>query len=118
MKSTLALLALAQGIAGHVIRQPDDACKATGKAVYVLTNDDANSVVALPIQADGTLGAGTVTPSGGKGLSSLSGMTNQSAGPDSLASQSALTVAGGVSFPLVYPNMIDSCLTINSTCSQ
>ncbi|KAI0891517.1 hypothetical protein F4806DRAFT_304918 [Annulohypoxylon nitens] len=98
MKSTLALLALAQGIAGHVIRQPDDACKATGKAVYVLTNDDANSVVALPIQADGTLGAGTVTPSGGKGLSSISGMTNQSAGPDSLVSQSALTVAGGYVF--------------------
>ncbi|KAI0009734.1 hypothetical protein F4779DRAFT_617375 [Xylariaceae sp. FL0662B] len=97
MNSTVALLALAQGITGHVIRQPD-ACKATGKAVYVLTNDEANSVVALPIKADGTLGAGTVTPSGGNGLSTIDGMTNQSAGPDSLVGQSALTVAGGYVF--------------------
>ncbi|KAI1207734.1 uncharacterized protein F4807DRAFT_462534 [Annulohypoxylon truncatum] len=97
MKSTIALLALAQGIAGHVIRQPDD-CKSTGKAVYLITNDQVNSVVALPIKADGTLGVGTVTPSGGNGASSINGMTNQTAGPDSLASQSALTVAGGYVF--------------------
>ncbi|KAI1451723.1 hypothetical protein F4805DRAFT_450351 [Annulohypoxylon moriforme] len=94
MKSTVALLALAQGIAGHVIRQPADDCKATGKAVYIITNDQANAIVALPIQADGTLGAGTVTPSGGNGLAAIDGATNQPAGPDSLASQSALTVAG------------------------
>ncbi|KAI0886970.1 uncharacterized protein GGS22DRAFT_187050 [Annulohypoxylon maeteangense] len=97
MKSTIALLALAQGIAGHVVRQAED-CKTTGKAVYLITNDEANAIVAMPIKSDGTLGAGTVTPAGGKGSSSIDGMTNQPAGPDALLSQSALTVAGGYVF--------------------
>ncbi|KAI2462976.1 hypothetical protein F4781DRAFT_426738 [Annulohypoxylon bovei var. microspora] len=96
MKSNIALLALAQGIAGHVMRQND--CKTTGKAVYLITNNVANAIVAMPIKADGTLAAGTVTPSGGNGSSTIDGSTNQPAGPDSLASQSALTVAGNYLF--------------------
>lgn len=103
MKSIILTgLLLANGIAGHVIRrhsqQFDLACQVTGKAVYLLTNDAENSVVALPINEDGTLAAGTVTPSGGKGSNSIDGTTMGPAQPDALVSQSALTIAGSVSF--------------------
>ncbi|OTB02084.1 hypothetical protein M426DRAFT_265184 [Hypoxylon sp. CI-4A] len=100
MKNVLGLLALTQGIAGHAINRhlssypTDAACKATGKALYILDNEATNSVVAVPINADGTLNAGTATPAGGNGAASINGMTNQPAGPDSLLSQSSLTIAG------------------------
>ena len=68
-----------------------------GKAVYLITNDADNAVVALPVAADGTLSKGSVTPTGGKGANSIDAMTNQPAGPDALASQGSLTVAGQVS---------------------
>ncbi|KAI1370560.1 hypothetical protein F4677DRAFT_350502 [Hypoxylon crocopeplum] len=98
--NVLAVLMLAEGIAGHAIKrhQPASDCKATGKAVYLLTNDAVNSVVALPIKDDGTLTAGTVTPSGGKGSNSIDGATMKPAGPDALVSQSALTIAGNYVF--------------------
>ncbi|KFZ00315.1 hypothetical protein V500_01098 [Pseudogymnoascus sp. VKM F-4518 (FW-2643)] len=38
---------------------------AVGKAIYFLTNDQANGVVAIPIGADSTLSQGTVTGTGG-----------------------------------------------------
>ncbi|KAI1773275.1 hypothetical protein F4818DRAFT_122454 [Hypoxylon cercidicola] len=99
MKTTIpAILLLAQGTVGHVIqrhyRQSDSACQATGKAVYLLTNDANNAVVALPISEDGTLAVGTVTPSSGKGSNSVDGATMKPAQPDALVSQSALTIAG------------------------
>ncbi|KAH9895355.1 hypothetical protein F4778DRAFT_746424 [Xylariomycetidae sp. FL2044] len=91
---------LVGGIAGHAIRSSSSAqqppnldCKATGRAVYLLTNDEVNSVVALPINSDGTLSPGTVTPSGGNGSSSISGTTMEPAGPDALVSQSSLAIA-------------------------
>lgn len=97
---------LAEGIAGHAIQRTADTqdqknadpegCKPTGKAVYLITNDAQNSVVALPISADGTLEKGTITPSGGKGSNSLDAQ-KQPAAPDALVSQSALTIAGNVS---------------------
>ena len=67
------------------------------KAIYFLTNDQNNSVVALPIAADGTLTQGTVTPTGGEGGNSIDGATGQPAAPDALVGQSALTIAGHVS---------------------
>ncbi|KAI1103012.1 hypothetical protein F4804DRAFT_311287 [Jackrogersella minutella] len=101
--SILALFMLAQVIYGHAIkRQPvsqeSDACKATGKVVYLLTNNEVNSVIALPIQADGTLASGTITPSGGNGSTTIDGTTMQPAGPDAIVSQSALTIAGDYIF--------------------
>jgi hypothetical protein len=69
-----------------------------GKAVYFLTNDAENAVVALPIGKDGMVSAGTVTKTGGKGSNAINGMTMQAAMPDPLVAQSSLTVVGNVSF--------------------
>ncbi|KAI4174643.1 MAG: hypothetical protein LQ343_002216 [Gyalolechia ehrenbergii] len=63
------------------------------KAIYFLTNDPAgNSIVALNVGPDGLLSDGSITPTGGKGASSIDGATNQPAAPDALSSQSALKV--------------------------
>lgn len=68
-----------------------------GKAVYFLTNEAENAVVALPIGKDGKLSNGTITKTGGAGSIAVDGATNQPAIPDALISQSALVVAGNVS---------------------
>ncbi|KAH7070058.1 hypothetical protein FB567DRAFT_539749 [Paraphoma chrysanthemicola] len=70
------------------------AVMAVGKAVYFLTNDKENAVVALPIGADGTLSNGTVTNTGGAGSIAIDGATMQPGVPDALVGQSSLTVAG------------------------
>jgi hypothetical protein len=67
------------------------------KAAYFISNNAQNSVVALKINSDGTLCDGSITPTGGAGESGISGATNMPAGPDSLFSQSPLTIAGNVS---------------------
>jgi hypothetical protein len=68
-----------------------------GKAIYFLTNDAENAVVAVPIGKDGMLSKGTVVKTGGAGSNSLDAM-GQPAVPDALVGQSALTVVGNVSF--------------------
>lgn len=82
---------------------PQGANKAvkTGKAIYLLTNDGENAVVALPIGADGKLSAGKLAKTGGAGSTSVDA-NGKPAGPDALASQSALTVVGNVSFFLAF----------------
>ncbi|EGR52866.1 uncharacterized protein TRIREDRAFT_54426 [Trichoderma reesei QM6a] len=67
-----------------------------GKAIYTITNEKQNSVIALPIGSDGLLYQGTSTPTGGSGSNALtaSGKTTAPAAPDALVSQSALTVVG------------------------
>lgn len=72
---------------------------ANGKAIYMLSNQASNSVVAVPIAGDGTLNeaGGSSTDTGGSGANGVDGSTNQPAAPDPLFSQSALTVAGNVS---------------------
>lgn len=72
------------------------------KAVYFLTNDAKNSVVALKVNADGTLSDGSITLTGGSGASGINGMTNAAAGPDSLFSQSALKADGNVGLLAAY----------------
>ena len=67
----------------------------TGKAIYFITNDEANGVVALPIANDGTLSQGTVTKTGGAGSVAVNA-DGQPATPDALVGQSALTMAGNV----------------------
>lgn len=66
------------------------------KAVYFLTNNAQNAVVALPVGCDGTLSRGSVTATGGNGANSINMNTNLPAAPDALISQSALTVSGQV----------------------
>ena len=69
---------------------------AVGKAIYFITNEAENAVVALPIGADGMLSKGTVVKTGGAGANTLNAM-GQPAAPDGLVGQSALTVVGKVS---------------------
>ena len=82
---------------------PGSGCADTGKAVYLMTNDDENSVVALTVMPDGTLKKGSVTSTGGKGSISLDGMTGEPAATDGLVSQGSLTVAGQVSLSSLQP---------------
>lgn len=76
---------------------------ANGKAIYMLSNHASNSVVAVPLSDDGSLNeaGGSSTNTGGAGANGVDGSTNQPAAPDPLFSQSALTVAGNVSQPLL-----------------
>lgn len=67
-----------------------------GKAIYFLTNEAENAVVALPIGKNGMLSKGSVTMTGGAGSNSIDGMTMEVAMADPLISQSALTIAGNV----------------------
>ncbi|KAL7937750.1 hypothetical protein V8C35DRAFT_293461 [Trichoderma chlorosporum] len=71
-----------------------------GRAFYSITNEAQNSVIALPIGSNGLLSQGTSTPTGGAGGNTvnISGNKKTLAGPDALASQSALTVAGNFLF--------------------
>ncbi|KAJ8128505.1 hypothetical protein O1611_g5126 [Lasiodiplodia mahajangana] len=91
---------LAQGIAGGVVSrtQPnlknDDACAETGTALYFISNDTPNTIIALPIGEDGTLSKGTITPAGGNGSVSFHGEVGVPAKPDTLISQSAVAIAG------------------------
>ncbi|KAK8085903.1 hypothetical protein PG994_000877 [Apiospora phragmitis] len=77
-------------------------CKANlvaPRAIYTISNDQQNAVVAMPVQADGMVGkATTSTATGGIGANGIDGSTNQPSAPDALFSQSALTVAGKMLF--------------------
>jgi hypothetical protein len=67
------------------------------KAIYFLTDDTSNSVVALPVASDGTLSTGALTATGGQGAVGINGALNAPQDPDPLYSQSALTRVGNVS---------------------
>jgi hypothetical protein len=71
--------------------------EASSNAIYFLTNDESNAVVAVPIGNDGRLSGGSVTATGGAGSNSIDGATNDPAVPDPLIGQAALAVAGQVS---------------------
>jgi hypothetical protein len=92
----LYLLSLALGGEGGPIKARNARNSvATGKAIYFITNNDVNAVVALPIANDGTLSQGTVTETGGAGSVAVNA-DGQPATPDALVSQSALTVVDKV----------------------
>ncbi|KAI9806641.1 MAG: hypothetical protein M1825_006098 [Sarcosagium campestre] len=71
-----------------------EAASGNARAVYLLSNNDQNSVVAINVRQDGTLGSGRMTATGGKGGVLIDGMTKKPATTDALASQSALAIAG------------------------
>lgn len=89
----IPVLALLQSTSGHPARC---SAAAPGKALYLITNDQINKVVALRIGSDGSLSQGTSTATGGSGSNSIDGSTQQPAAPDALVSQGSLTVAGNV----------------------
>ena len=72
----------------------------TAKALYFITNDAVNSIVALPIGKNGTLSDGSLTETGGAGSNEVDAAGKPLA-PDALSSQGAVRVAGNVSPPLL-----------------
>ena len=94
--SAIALLGLV-GASPYGEEQSSD--RGQAKAIYLLTNDASNAVIALKVNRDGTLSQGSITPTGGKGANEINVMTGMPAGPDALSSQSALTIAGSVRTP-------------------
>lgn len=66
------------------------------KAVYFISNTAQNSVVALRVNANGSLSDGSFTATGGAGMSGVDAK-GVAAEPDALFSQGAVKVAGNVS---------------------
>ncbi|KAB2574309.1 hypothetical protein DBV05_g7031 [Lasiodiplodia theobromae] len=87
--------------------------RATGRAIYFLTNDANNAVVSIPIAADGTLSEGTVTVTGGAGSNAINGANNMPAAPDALVAQSSLTIAGNNLFAVNAGSNTLSMFTIS-----
>ncbi|KAH6627942.1 hypothetical protein F5144DRAFT_653556 [Chaetomium tenue] len=108
-----ALLSLTPGAISAVSPRGHPAGPApVGKAIYILTNDESNAVVALPIGPDGKLSAGTVTATDGAGSIALNA-DNQPATPDALVGQSSLTIAGNSIFAVNAGSNTLSMLTIS-----
>lgn len=72
---------------------------AVGRAIYFLTNEATNAVVALPIGSDGMLSKGSITKTGGAGSVSIESATKKPALTDALNSQSSLTIVKEASRP-------------------
>jgi hypothetical protein len=68
-----------------------------GKALYLQTNEQQNSLISIPIGKDGMLYGGISTPTGGQGGDSINGMTHMPAGPDALSSQGSVFTIDDVS---------------------
>ncbi|KAF4621516.1 hypothetical protein G7Y89_g14558 [Cudoniella acicularis] len=83
---------------GHHKGKPAPAAAAitNAKAVYFITNAANNSVVALKVNADGSLSDGSVTATGGAGMSGVLIAGGAVAAPDALFSQGAVKVAGNM----------------------
>ena len=89
----------------------------TPKALYFITNDANNSVVAIPISKNGTLSDGSLTATGGAGSNEVDA-TGKPLAPDALSSQGSVRVAGKVSITYLYLlNYGCPCLTRHSTSS-
>jgi hypothetical protein len=69
------------------------------KAIYFMTNQANNSIIAIPVGSDGTLSGGTLIGTGGAGSNLIDTATNGPAAPDALASQGSVKVAGNASPP-------------------
>jgi hypothetical protein len=67
------------------------------KAVYFMTNEAENAVVALPVGMNGSIAMGTTTSTGGAGGSQVSETDGAPNGPDALGSQASVQVADNVS---------------------
>ncbi|KAF8849685.1 hypothetical protein BDZ45DRAFT_555149, partial [Acephala macrosclerotiorum] len=65
----------------------------TAKVVYFISNAANNSIVAMKVGANGSLSDGSVTPTGGAGMSGVNA-TGGAAAPDSLFSQGSIKISG------------------------
>lgn len=94
----LAVLITALPSAPHL--GPRQSRLRNARAIYFLTNNEDNAVIAAELGPDGLLtGRASSSLTGGLGASGIDAATNSPAAPDSLFSQSALTVLGDVRFP-------------------
>lgn len=80
----------------RAVNQHQVAQQQVGKAIYFLTNEAENAVVALPIGSDGLLSAGQVVMTGGAGGFAVNA-SGQPQLPDGLNSQSSITLVDNVS---------------------
>lgn len=78
----------------------NDAGADGAQAVYFITNNAENSVVALPIGENGTLSLGSVTATGGAGSNAIDAATGDEIVPDALVSQSTVAITGNVSLDI------------------
>lgn len=93
------------------------------KAVYFITNEAKNAVIALKVNADGTLSEGSTTLTGGQGASGIDGAKNSTAAPDALFSQSAVKADGKVitppdPFPPQSPPLTNFLQKTDARCSK
>ncbi|KAL3446039.1 hypothetical protein BJX65DRAFT_318988 [Aspergillus insuetus] len=82
------------------------------QAIYVLTNNPDNAVIGLPVQKNGLLGDPVATLTGGIGEAGVDS-DGVPAGPDSLFSQGAVTVAGEYVFAVNPGSSTISQLKVN-----
>ncbi|KAF2970651.1 hypothetical protein GQX73_g2863 [Xylaria multiplex] len=92
-KSIIPLALTTLGL--QALARPHCNTQANGKAIYMISNEQKNAVLALPIGKNGlfTPGTGRLTETGGAGMNGLDA-NNQPAVPDPLFSQSSVTIAG------------------------
>ncbi|CAN9245528.1 unnamed protein product [Alternaria alternata] len=95
------------------MQQPTAGKPAIGRAIYMLTNDAENAVVALPIGADGMLSKGKVMKTRGAGSVAVDA-EGKPATPDALVGQSALTIAGNNLFAVNAGSNTLTMMTISS----
>ena len=94
-------------IAGLSVASPAQWRKGS-KAIYIQTNEPkGNSIVALPINDDGTLGTGAIHSTSGKGGAHVE--MQQPTTPDALLSQSSVAVVGTVSIASTPPYACTIC---------
>ncbi|KAI3334604.1 hypothetical protein F4824DRAFT_467515 [Ustulina deusta] len=94
-------------------------CKSppNGRAIYMISNEKENAVLALPIGKNGlfTPGTATLTATGGAGMNGVDGdLGGQPAGPDALFSQSSITIAGNNLFAVNPGSNSVSMFTISN----
>ncbi|KAI0443997.1 hypothetical protein F4803DRAFT_283302 [Xylaria telfairii] len=94
--------------------RPQCRSPANGKAIYMISNEDKNAVLALPIGRHGLFaaGTGTLTATGGSGMTGVQA-DNSPAIPDGLFSQSSVTIAGNHLFAVNPGSNTVSMFAIN-----
>ena len=68
------------------------------KALYFMTNQANNSIVALPVASNGSLSEGTLVATGGAGGNLIDITTNKPSAPDALSSQDSVKVVSNLLF--------------------
>ena len=107
LSSVLPALVQANPINAHYARDPKYMPAPRGwpghgwgmqkaKAVYFMNNLASNSIIALPVAEDGSVSAGTTTPTGGSGGYLVDAVKGTPNGPDALGVQGSVQVVDNV----------------------